>query len=62
MLTGTKINTSVVTTSRGLFLIYRGEKYGQYYTVIYSVQHLHVGFSGCKKFFTWEGGGLQCKV
>jgi hypothetical protein len=33
---------------RGLFFTCRQEKYIQYYTIIYSIQYLHVGFLNAK--------------
>jgi hypothetical protein len=43
MLTDPRKNADDVTPSRGLFLIYRGETYVQYYMMIYSRQYLCVG-------------------
>jgi hypothetical protein len=43
MLRGQRTNTGVVTPSRGLFLTGREGECIQCYTIIYSVQYLHVG-------------------
>jgi hypothetical protein len=48
MLTGPKINADVLTPPHGLLLTCRGEKYTQFYTIIYSVQYLQVEFSNAK--------------
>jgi hypothetical protein len=44
MLTGPRIDAGAVTSSGGLFLTCRGEKYVQFCTIIYSEQYLRVGF------------------
>ncbi len=59
MLTGPRISICFIILSRVLFLICRGEKYTQYYTILYNVQKLICGLSNVKTL-TW-GGGLQCK-
>jgi hypothetical protein len=59
MLTGLRINICFITLSCVLFLICRGEKYTQYYTILYNVQQLICGLANVKTL-TW-GGGLQCK-
>jgi hypothetical protein len=57
---GLRMNAGVVTPSRGLFLTCRREKYIQYYTIIYNIQYLHVGFLNAK--IPYWVGGHQCKA
>jgi hypothetical protein len=48
MLTGPRISADDITPSSGLFLTCRGEKYVQYYKIIYSGHYLHVGSLSAK--------------
>jgi hypothetical protein len=55
-----RINTDFVTPPSGSFLTCRGEKYVQYYTIIYSKQYLSVG-STMQNSIAWSGRH-QCQV
>jgi hypothetical protein len=59
LLTGPRINAGFITPSHGLFLTCRGEKYIQYYTILYNVQYLKCRVFKCKIHNL--GCGPQCK-
>jgi hypothetical protein len=63
MLTGPRINADDVTPSCGLCITCRGEKYVQYYTIIYSRQYLCVRSLNVKKipYFGAVAISARCK-
>ncbi len=63
MLTDPRINTYFVTTSCGLFLTCRGDKYLQNYSILYYVQQLMYGLSNAKKpYLVWWPSLQGCQL